>query len=56
MTKQQIDQYLYALLGSHEMVKLWWESQNAAFDEKTPESVWKVSSQQVLSYVLGQNS
>ena len=37
--KEIMDKMLFAMLGSDELVRLWWESPNRAFDMKCPKDV-----------------
>ena len=48
-----INKYLFAMLGSTELVARWWDSPNKAFGSKTPEEVYDVDPDKVLSYVIG---
>lgn len=38
-TNEQLDLMLMALLGSKDLVELWWKSPNKAFDNKHPSDV-----------------
>lgn len=51
--KSLINRFLFAMLGSSELVTQWWSSPNRAFDKKTPEEVYAVDPDKVLSYVIG---
>ena len=48
-----INKYLFAMLGSTELVSRWWSSPNKAFQSKTPEEMYTTDPDKVLSYVLG---
>lgn len=39
VNKQIMDDMLFAMLGSDELVQLWWESPNKAFDMECPKDV-----------------
>lgn len=55
METYEIDQYLFSLMGSHELVKKWWTSPNKAFDMQTPLQVWETDQngpEMVTKYVL----
>lgn len=45
---------LFALLGSHELVHLWWKSKNKAFDNETPENMFAKDPQRVIQYIKAQ--
>ena len=62
MNRQELDEYtlsnvdkmLFGLVGSYEMVDKWWESENKAFDMRTPREVWNNDQdgpERVYSYV-----
>lgn len=48
MNRQELDEYtisnvdrmLFGLVGSYDMVDKWWESENKAFEMRTPMEVW----------------
>lgn len=39
-TKGQLDQMLFAMIGSDELVHKWWVSPNKAFDDRFPKDVY----------------
>lgn len=39
-TKKQLDDFLYGMLGSEELVHKWWVSPNKAFDDRFPKDVY----------------
>ena len=39
-TKGQLDQMLFAMIGSEELVHKWWVSPNKAFDDRFPKDVY----------------
>lgn len=53
--KSTINSHLLGLLGTHELVDIWWHSENKEFQYKTPDSIyqedWK-GRQRVYDYVL----
>lgn len=52
---EHIDAMLFALLGSHELVKKWWLSPNKYFDMRTPKEVWDCDQggdKEVFTYVM----
>ena len=54
--KSNVNQYLYAMLGRPELVDLWWDKPNKAFDMKTPNEVYQTGPdgrQKVYDYVVG---
>jgi len=53
--KSNVNQYLYAMIGKPELVDLWWDKPNRAFDMKTPNEVYQTGSEgrnQVYDYVV----
>ena len=53
--KSNVNQYLYAMLAKSELVDLWWDKPNKAFDMKTPNEVYQTGSEgrkQVYDYVV----
>jgi hypothetical protein len=56
IVKSDINRYLYAMIGSTQLVDGWWDSENKAFDGKTPDEVYQTGAEGRLSvyqYVLG---
>ena len=54
--KSDINRYLYAMMGSPQLVDGWWHSRNKAFDMKTPDEIYQVDAEgrkRVYQYVLG---
>lgn len=54
--KSNVNQYLYAMIGKPELVDLWWDKPNKAFDMKTPNEVYQTGvdgRKQVYDYVRG---
>ena len=54
--KSDINRYLYAMMGSPQLVDGWWDSPNKAFDLKTPDEVYQTGAEgrlRVYQYVLG---
>ena len=54
--KSDINRYLYAMMGSPQLVDGWWDSPNKAFDMKTPDEIYQVDAEgrkRVYQYVLG---
>jgi hypothetical protein len=57
VTKSDLNKILLSLLKSFKYVEIWWQSENEAFDNKTPNDLyWSggESRQKVIDYVLGQ--
>lgn len=50
--KTRVNKFLYALLGSHDLVELWWNGANKAFGGLSPNQVWVDDYRQVVNYVL----
>jgi len=54
LLKERLDRLLISLLGSTEMVNLWWLTNNKAFDGRTPAQVYKKDPNRVKEYIFGQ--
>lgn len=55
IVKSDINRYLYAMIGSPQLVDGWWHSPNKAFDMKTPDEVYQENEdgrKRVYTYVL----
>jgi len=50
-TKLQVNEMLFALIGSAELIAQWWKSPNWHFKLKTPEDVWERDPGEVFNYV-----
>jgi hypothetical protein len=50
--KRRLNIALFAMLGSDNLVKRWWESPNRAFEDKTPNQMCEEDEQRVIDYVL----
>jgi len=48
----RINKLLFALLGDMQLVDMWWDSPNRAFDMKTPAEVYKVDVETVQNYIM----
>ena len=51
ITKQELNNYLYALLGSQDLVNKWWEARIPRLGA-APSSVWETNPQAVIDYVM----
>lgn len=51
--KTALNECLMAMLGSEELVEVWWKSPNKAFEMMTPNAVWEEDYDRVRSYVVG---
>lgn len=51
MTKTRLNKLLEALLGSEELVDIWWNSSNKAFYGNTPEEEYKKDPGHVIEYI-----
>jgi len=54
--KSDINRYLQPMLGRPELVDGWWNSENKAFDGKTPNEVYQTGAEgrlRVYQYVIG---
>lgn len=51
--KAALNECLMAMIGSEELVEVWWKSPNKAFEMMTPEQVWETDYNRVRSYVVG---
>ncbi len=52
MTRQELDQHLYALVGSESLVKQWRMTPNRAWLGREPEEIWARDPEEVISYVM----
>jgi hypothetical protein len=55
ITKIEINRYLHAMLGRVDMIDLWWDSPNKAFNDKTPNDVYLADAEgrkRVYQYVM----
>lgn len=52
MERETLDQHLWALLGSGEAVRGWWQSPNRHWQGRTPESVYETDPEAVEAYIL----
>lgn len=52
MTKKELNNYLFALLGSDELVAQWWHTPNKNWNGETPYSVWNRNPEDVEKYIL----
>jgi hypothetical protein len=53
--RSQLNRILYDLVGSWELVDVWWQSSNKGFDGKTPNEVYwsgEQGRQDVAAYIL----
>ena len=49
----ECNRILEALLGNERLIPLWWNTQNRAFQFKTPKEVFDTDSQRVIDYLNG---
>ncbi len=49
--KKTLHPNLFGLLGSEDLIELWWKSQNKAFSYRTPEEMLDIDSNVVVNYV-----
>lgn len=54
MENSRLNRLLLALLGKEDLVDLWWESPNKAFDLKTPKEMLAIHPERVIQYIVGQ--
>lgn len=54
MVKERLDGLLLGILGSEDLVDIWWNTQNKAFDYETPKTTWLVDPRKVTNYILDQ--
>jgi hypothetical protein len=52
--RTQLNQILFALIGSSELVEQWWGSPNKAFDDENPSKVLATDPEKVVTYILSQ--
>ncbi len=53
MKKHELNDILYRLLGSEDLVSRWWHSPNKFWDNQTPYHVWTQDPVQVERYIMG---
>lgn len=51
--KEKMDEHLYSLLGSHDLVNTWWTSCNKAFGGGSPINAWNNNPDSVVVHVCG---
>lgn len=49
----RLDEILFSLLGNKDLVELWWNSKNRAFDNHTPYEMYLENPSRVKQYILG---
>ena len=54
MKKSKIDRLLLPLLGSQELIDMWWKTKNKAFNYKTPEEIFVKDSSLIVTYIFSQ--
>lgn len=54
MKKSKIDRLLLPLLGSQELIDMWWKTENKAFNNKTPEEILVKDSSLIVTYIFSQ--
>lgn len=52
--RTKLNQILFALIGSSELVEQWWDSPNKAFDGENPSNILDTDPQKVVQYILSQ--
>ena len=52
--RTQLNQILFALIGSSELVEQWWDSPNKAFDGENPSNILAIDPKKVVKYILSQ--
>jgi hypothetical protein len=53
MKKHELNDVLYRMLGSEDLVSRWWHSPNKFWDGSTPYDVWRGDPQVVERYIMG---
>lgn len=51
LTKHELNDLLYSLLGSEDLVSRWWHSPNKNWNGETPYSVWSRNPEDVEKYI-----
>ena len=51
MTKHELNNHLYSLLGSDDLVSRWWHTPNKNWNGETPYSVWSRNPEDVEKYI-----
>jgi hypothetical protein len=52
--RPKLDGLLFYMLGSDDLVKLWWNKPNRAFDGQTPDVMFALHPARVINYVCDQ--
>ena len=52
MTREELDQHLFALVGSDSLVKQWWSTPNRAWRGREPQEIWDHNPDEVVTYVM----
>jgi hypothetical protein len=52
MTREELNQHLFALVGSESLVKQWWVTPNRNWKGQEPEEIWVRNPEEVISYVM----
>lgn len=48
----ELSSALIKLLGSEELVELWWKTQNREFGYKTPKETYIINPSKVITYIM----
>jgi len=51
LSKAQMLPLLMGLVGSTQLISVWWGSPNRAFDLKSPDEMWELDPERVVSYL-----
>jgi hypothetical protein len=52
MTREELNQHLFALVGSDQLVQQWWVTPNRAWQGREPQEIWDHNPDEVVTYVM----
>lgn len=52
LSKEQLDQHLFALVGSDQLVLQWWTTPNRQWQGREPQEIWARNPDEVVTYVM----
>lgn len=52
LSKEQLDQHLFALVGSDQLVQQWWMTPNRNWQGREPQEIWARNPDEVVTYVM----
>jgi len=52
MTQEELNQHLFAIVGSHQLVRQWWMTPNRNWRGREPQEIWERNPDEVIDYVM----